>query len=36
MTKNAKKMTTMKEQFTSGLLTLLALSLIYLLILICH
>lgn len=36
MTKNAKKLTTMKEQFTSGLLTLLALSLIYLLILICH
>ena len=36
MTKNTKKMTTMKEQFTSGLLTILALSFIYFLILIYH
>ena len=36
MTKNTKKMTTMKEQFTSGLITLVALSIIYLLILIFH
>lgn len=36
MTKTTKKMTTMKEQFTSGLITLVALSFIYFLILICH
>lgn len=36
MSKTLKKMTTMKEQFTSGLITLVALSIIYLLILIFH